>query len=70
MTRLIDDLVDAARLESGHLALRLEPTDLGAFLPRGATAWRERSRWTASGSRRPTTCRRCSPTRAGSTRSS
>ena len=38
MTRLIGDLVDATHLESGNLALRLEPTDLGAFL----SAWRDR----------------------------
>ncbi len=38
MTRLIGDLVDAARLETGHVALRLEPLDLCAFL----SGWRER----------------------------
>ena len=32
MTRLIGDLVDAARLEAGHLELRLEPMDLASFL--------------------------------------
>ena len=38
MTRLIGDLVDAARLEAGHVALRLEPMDLVAFL----AGWKER----------------------------
>lgn len=38
MTRLIGDLVDAARLEAGHLDLRLEAMDLGAFL----LGWRDR----------------------------
>ncbi len=38
MTRLIGDLVDAARLEGGHLELRLEPLDLATFL----REWRDR----------------------------
>jgi PAS domain S-box-containing protein len=38
MTRLIGDLVDAARLEAGHVTLHLEPVDLSMFLVR----WRER----------------------------
>ena len=38
MTRLIGDLVDAARLEAGHVALHLEPMDLSAFL----AGWRDR----------------------------
>lgn len=38
MTRLIGDLVDAARLEAGRLELRPEPLDLGAFL----LGWRDR----------------------------
>jgi signal transduction histidine kinase len=38
MTRLIGDLVDAARLEAGHLDLRLEPMDLVSFLG----GWRDR----------------------------
>jgi PAS domain S-box-containing protein len=38
MTRLIGDLVDAARLEAGHLALLLEPVDLVAYLG----GWKER----------------------------
>jgi len=38
MTRLIGDLVDAARLETGRVALRLEPLDVRTFL----TAWKER----------------------------
>jgi signal transduction histidine kinase len=38
MTRLIGDLVDAARLAEGHLDLRLEAMDLPAFL----AGWRER----------------------------
>jgi signal transduction histidine kinase len=38
MTRLIGELVDAARLEAGHVDLRLEAMDLGAFL----LGWRER----------------------------
>ena len=38
MTRLIGDLVDAARLEAGHLALRLEPMDIALFL----AGWKER----------------------------
>lgn len=38
MTRLIGDLVDAARLETGRVTLRLEPLDVRTFL----TAWKER----------------------------
>jgi signal transduction histidine kinase len=38
MQRLIQDMVDAARLEAGHLALKLEPVDLNAFL----LEWKER----------------------------
>lgn len=38
MTRLIGDLVDAARLEAGHVELRLEPMDLASFLG----GWRDR----------------------------
>jgi signal transduction histidine kinase len=38
MTRLIGDLVDAARLEAGHVALSLEPLDLASFLSR----WKDR----------------------------
>jgi signal transduction histidine kinase len=38
MKRLIEDLVDAARLETGHVALHLEPLDLRAFL----SGWSER----------------------------
>jgi signal transduction histidine kinase len=38
MTRLIGDLVDAARFEAGHVALHLEPVDLAEFL----AAWRDR----------------------------
>jgi PAS domain S-box-containing protein len=38
MTRLIGDLVDAARLEAGHVRLQLEPLDLPAFL----SGWKER----------------------------
>jgi signal transduction histidine kinase len=38
MTRLIGDLVDAARLEAGYASLRLEPLDLSAFL----AGWKER----------------------------
>jgi signal transduction histidine kinase len=38
MTRLVGDLVDAARLETGRVQLHLEAIDLARFLP----AWRER----------------------------
>lgn len=38
MTRLIGDLVDAARLEAGHVDLQLEPMDLASFLG----GWRDR----------------------------
>ncbi len=38
MQRLVEDLVDAARLDTGRVQLRLEPVELGRFLP----AWRER----------------------------
>jgi signal transduction histidine kinase len=38
MTRLIGDLVDAASLEAGHVALHLEPLDLASFL----FGWKER----------------------------
>jgi signal transduction histidine kinase len=39
MKRLVDDLVDAARLEAGHLELRREPVELCSFL----ATWRERT---------------------------
>jgi signal transduction histidine kinase len=38
MTRLIGDLVDAARFEAGHVDLQLEPMDLASFLG----GWRDR----------------------------
>jgi PAS domain S-box-containing protein len=38
MQRLIQDMVDAARLEAGHLRLEREPVDLAAFL----RSWRDR----------------------------
>jgi signal transduction histidine kinase len=38
MSRLIGDLVDAARIEAGHLDLRLEPLDLATFV----LGWKER----------------------------
>jgi signal transduction histidine kinase len=38
MTRLIGDLVDAARLEAGHLGLQLEPVELAPFL----AGWKHR----------------------------
>jgi signal transduction histidine kinase len=38
MQRLIQDMVDAARLEAGRLELHLEPVDLAAFLH----GWKER----------------------------
>ena len=33
MQRLIEDMVDATRLEAGHLQLHLEPVELARFLP-------------------------------------
>jgi signal transduction histidine kinase len=38
MQRLVEDLVDAARLETGRVKLHLEPVELGRFL----TSWRDR----------------------------
>jgi signal transduction histidine kinase len=38
MQRLIEDMVDATRLEAGHLKLHLEPVELARFLPE----WKER----------------------------
>jgi signal transduction histidine kinase len=38
MQRLIQDIVDATRLEAGHLALHLEPVELAGFLRQ----WRDR----------------------------
>ncbi len=43
MLRLVDDLLDTSRLESGRLNLNLEPIDLGPWLVRTATAFHESS---------------------------
>ncbi len=39
MLRLVDDLLDTSRLESGHLSLKLETLDIGSWVERTANAF-------------------------------
>jgi signal transduction histidine kinase len=41
LTRIVNDLIDISRIESGRMELRLEPTDLSAIITHEATSARE-----------------------------